>query len=136
MKTVNVLKIADLKTGAGVQVTARHNSQLLLYALMARLDWGPIYGPFDQIELHIVQPALNHIDVWVIGPSELDAFEQTVQATLARINRGDREAVPGEKQCRFCRAKPVCSAHAQYQLDTAKADFIVPPITSAEEVLP
>jgi len=135
MKTVNVLKIVDLKSGSGVKVLARNNGQLLLYALMARFEWGPIYGPFDLIELHIVQSVLDHIDICTLSSAELDAFEQQVLLTLARINAGDRSAAPGEKQCRFCRAKPVCSAHAQYLLATAKADFSVPTNSSAAEVL-
>jgi hypothetical protein len=134
MKTINVLKVVDLKTGSGVKVYARNNGQLLLYALMARLEWGPIYGPFDLIELHIVQSVLDHIDICSVSSAELDTFEQEVLTILARIKAGDRSAVPGEKQCHFCRAKAECRAHAEYNLAAVKADFAAPETLSISEI--
>ena len=134
MKTESVLKIADLKTGSGVKVYAERNGQLLIYAVLARFEWGAIYGPFDRIELHIIQPTLDHIDVWSVTSAELDAFEQQLLAVVAGIKSGDRRAVPGEKQCLFCRAKAICRARAEYNLVTIKSDFAAPATLSVAEI--
>lgn len=134
MKTVRTLKTIDLKTGKGVKVYAKNNGQLFIYAVLARFLWGSIFGPFDRIELHIVQPALDHIDVWTATSAELDLFEQKLLAIIDRINAGDRRAVPGEAQCRFCRAKAVCRPHAEYNLSAIKADFAAPATLSIAEI--
>lgn len=134
MKTENVLKIVDLKTGSGVKVYASNNGQLSIYAVLARFEWGPIYGPFDRIELHIVQPTLDHIDVWSMTSAELDAFEQELLTVISRIESGDRGAVPGERQCIFCRAKAVCRARAEHNLAVLKSDFAAPATLSIAEI--
>ena len=133
-QTQNILTIVDLKTGSGVKVFAKENGQLQIYAVLARFEWGAIYGPFDRIELHIVQPPLDHIDVWSLTNDTLDAFEQELLATIARINSGDRRAVPGEKQCLFCRAKAVCRARAEHSLAAIRSDFAAPATLSIAEV--
>jgi hypothetical protein len=134
VKTENVLKVIDLKTGSGVKVYARNNGQLLIYALLARLEWAAIFGPFHWIELHIVQSALDHIDVYTLSSAELDAFEQELLTTVARIKSGDRRAAPGETQCRFCRARAVCRARAEHNRAVMKADFAAPAALSISEI--
>ncbi len=134
MKTESVLKIVDLKTGSGVKIYAANNGQLSIYAVLARFEWGPIYGPFDRIELHIVQPTLDHIDVWSMTSTELDVFEQELLTVVARIKSGDNRAVPGEKQCLFCRAKAICRARAEHNLVVVKSDFAAPATLSIDEI--
>ncbi len=134
MKSENVLKVIDLKTGSGVKVHARNNGQLLIYALLARLEWAAIFGPFHWIELHIVQSALDHIDVYTLSSADLDAFEQGLLDVIARINAGDRRAVPGDTQCRFCRAKAVCRARAEHNVAVIKSDFAAPATLGIAEI--
>jgi len=108
------LDVIDLKFGRGVQVYAEHNAQLMSYALGA-LDLLDMFGPFTKINLTIVQPRLDHIDVWSTTVEELSAF-----ATAARTavqNACDMLAgecapvmIPGESQCRWCPGKSDCPA--------------------------
>ena len=128
------LDVIDLKTGSGVKVYARNNGQGLCYATMARKEWGPIYGPFDVIGIHIVQPPLDHIDVWEITAAELDEFELKLEVVLARIASGDRSAAPSEYACQWCRAKATCRARAEHNLAVIKTDFALPATLSMDEI--
>lgn len=128
------MDVGDLKTGAGVKVSAVENGQLLTYAVLARHEWGPIYGPFDTIGLHIIQPALGHIDLWECSSDYLDLFEADLIATVERIRGGDNRAVPGEKQCRFCRGKAVCRARAEHNVSLLRQDFAPPATLSLDEI--
>lgn len=129
------LKVIDLKTGTGIKVHAAHNGQGLTYAVMARREWGPIYGPFDTIEIHMVQPPLDHIDVWSITGAELDTFERHLEVIVARIAAGDRRAVPSESACQWCRAKATCRARADHNLAVIKMDFELPTTLSIDEIV-
>lgn len=133
------MDVVDLKSGSGVKVYARNNGQGLSYAVMARREWAPIYGPFDTIGIHIVQPALDHIDVWEITAAELDDFELNLEQIVARITAGDRRAVPDEYACQWCRAKATCRARADHNLAVIKKDFDLPAtleMTEIAELLP
>lgn len=120
------LTLIDLKFGRGVKVDAAHNEQLQLYALGAIADYGMLQD-FTSVDLHIVQPRIDHIDTWTTNVEELNEFAERarVAASDALVHVectkgvGDQRAdrvhavgglVPGEKQCRFCRAKATCPA--------------------------
>ena len=128
------LTLLDLKSGSRTKISATNNGQLLTYATMARREWGAIYGPFDMIELHIVQPTRDHIDVWEITAGELDTFESRLEEVVARIAAGDRRAVPDEHACQWCRAKAVCRARAEHNLAVIKKDFDLPATLDMAEV--
>lgn len=128
------MDVVDLKTGAGVKVYAANNGQGLCYAVMARREWGPIYGPFETISIHIVQPPLDHIDVWTITAAELDQFEEQLETILARIASGDRSAHPDEKACQWCKGKAVCRPRAEHNLAVIRTDFAAPITLSMEEI--
>lgn len=111
-KTIEVI---DLKFGMGVRVNAEDNEQTQMYALGALEEYG-ILGDFDHIAMLIHQPRLNHVSEWVIPVEQLMAFG----ATATDHADGCRDAeetqaiedylTPGEKQCRFCKAKATCPA--------------------------
>ncbi|HEI8491250.1 TPA: DUF2800 domain-containing protein [Citrobacter koseri] len=131
------LQIHDLKYGRGVQVNAEQNEQLQLYALGALEQFGLLYD-FDTVRLFIHQPRLNHVSEWALTVEELEAFGERAQEAAASVivmfNIADCEGVetlplenftPGEKQCRFCRAKGgLCTAEAQARLNDVKDDFV------------
>ncbi|HHW4683065.1 MAG TPA: DUF2800 domain-containing protein [Xylella sp.] len=128
------LTIVDLKYGRGVKVDAEGNEQLQLYALAA-LELFDFAGPFHLVRLVIVQPRLGHLDTWVHSVAELRAFKQMVarsaqrgmDAVKAYGNAGglsQEHFAPGEKPCRFCRAKAVCPALADHALATVADDFV------------
>ncbi|AXI82897.1 hypothetical protein AB672_02465 [Xylella taiwanensis] len=144
--SVDELIIVDLKYGRGVKVDAKDNEQLQLYALAA-LEAFDFAGPFQRVRLVIVQPRLGHLDEWVYSVAELHAFKQTVAPRAQRCmdavkKYGNAGALPqeyfapGEKPCRFCRAKAICPALRDHVLSTVAGAFVdvtqpvVPPLES------
>ena len=101
--------IVDLKYGMGVRVDANENPQLMIYALGALNEYD-ILADFDTVTMVIHQPRLNHVSEYSITVEQLLAFSDDVRKS-ANLARGDNAAlVPGEKQCRFCKAKASCPA--------------------------
>ncbi|EPQ4376802.1 DUF2800 domain-containing protein [Enterobacter hormaechei] len=133
----NELQIHDLKYGKGVRVDAEQNEQLQLYALGALEQFSMLYD-FKTVRLFIHQPRLNHVSEWALTVEELQAFGERAQEAAASVivmfNIADCEGVetlplenftPGEKQCRFCKAKGgLCTAEAQARLNDVKDDFV------------
>lgn len=117
-KTIEVI---DLKYGMGVRVDAEKNEQAQLYALGALEEYG-IATDFEYVTMTIHQPRLNHVAEWSIPVEELlefaaEASERAGHAQLAQAIDFDSEPdmladflEPGEKQCKFCRAKATCPA--------------------------
>lgn len=131
----NEIVIVDLKYGRGVKVDAEDNEQLQIYALAA-LGEFEFLGDFHTARMVIVQPRLDHISEWVCNALDL----QTLFA--ARVKRGaercfaaleffgkygelhNKYLAPGDKQCRFCKAKAICPALTQHVLATVADDFV------------
>ncbi len=99
--------VIDLKYGMGVRVDANDNPQLMLYALGA-LNEYEIIGDFDTVTMVIHQPRLNHVSEYSIPVSELLTFGDQVREAVSRIEEPTFN--PGEKQCKFCKAKATCPA--------------------------
>jgi len=116
------IKIADLKYGKGVQVDAENNPQAMLYALGTYAEYGWV-SEFDYIDIAIVQPRLNHISEWTISVKDLLKWAEWVSQRAEIALSKDAERVPGEKQCRFCEAKPKCKALMKYTEDIIMAEF-------------
>ena len=149
--------ICDLKDGSGEKVYAGYtdadgkpqpNPQLALYALGA-LPMLELFAPVEEFTLVINQPKLGHIDEFPITIAALKAFEQkarhAVELATAAMVAGESSLTtagylnPGEKQCRWCRAKARCPALAKFVSNEVKADFdeiqvepIAPPVKHDE----
>lgn len=118
---LEAIEVIDLKYGAGVKVYAEDNEQMQMYALGA-LHEHSIISDFSWATMIIHQPRMNHVAEWHISTAELEAFADKVREAahavdLARERRGDTTIdwafsflYPGEKQCRFCKAKATCPA--------------------------
>lgn len=114
------LVVMDLKFGMGVKVDAADNPQLQLYALGA-LNEFDMLADFHTITMVIHQPRLNHVSEWSIPVAQLQEFGLEAMAA-ANITRDAEEVLekndkldwmylnPGEKQCKFCKAKADCPA--------------------------
>ena len=135
------LVIADLKYGRGVKVDAKDNDQLKIYALAA-LDEYEFLGDFTQCRLIIIQPRLDHVSEWVISVEELQAFRRVVRDAVEAAQKCKPTSLylqPGEKQCRFCKAKASCPGLTQQLLNTIADDFVdlekplAPQLEKAEE---
>jgi len=115
----NELIVVDLKYGMGVRVDADNNPQLQMYALGALEEFG-ILGDFEIVTMVIHMPRLNHVSEWSVPVQHLLAFgtqvaDAATTAAHARVDEGHETwngtyLNPGEKQCRFCRAKATCPA--------------------------
>jgi len=101
--------VIDLKYGTGVRVDADNNPQLMLYALGA-LNEYELVGDFDTITMVIHQPRLNHVSEYSIPVSELLNFADDVVHAAEKIRWENPTFNPGEKQCKFCKAKATCPA--------------------------
>lgn len=115
------LIVMDLKYGMGVKVDAMENEQLQLYALGA-LEAVSLYSDdVRHVTMVIHQPRLNHVAEYCVPVEVLREFgaKAKEKAELVTANTrvyGNTEDVgrlnltPGEKQCRFCKAKATCPA--------------------------
>ena len=105
------LHVIDLKYGKGVKVFAPHNTQLMIYAAGVMALYDCLYD-FDTVELHIVQPRLDHVSTWELTTEELaDWMENTVKPAAKEAWNGDGEQQAGD-WCKSCKAKAQCAAHA------------------------
>lgn len=119
------LIIDDLKYGKGVPVYAEENEQLLIYAGAALAEYEVI-GDFDTVTMRISQPRINNDSEWTITRQELIARLVDIRATAEKIlcSPDDVQANPGEKQCKFCRAKGICPELRAHVMATVADDFV------------
>jgi hypothetical protein len=113
------LELIDYKDGMGV-VSAEGNMQLEQYAYGVLAGYKlPVNGafPFSRVIMTIVQPKLA-----LKGMKPITSHEVTVKSLMDNIgtivlqaaatDKPDAPLVPGESQCKFCRAKGSCAALA------------------------
>lgn len=121
----SVAHVIDLKYGRGVQVFAEGNEQLLMYgaAAVAELD---VLGEVEEVVLHIAQPRLDHFDSWTLSLAEVREWVARLGKVAANILAGPEglDATPGEKQCRFCKAKATCPELRDSLLETVAEGFV------------
>ena len=114
------ITLVDLKYGMGVRVSAENNEQLRLYALGALSQYESV-GDFKEVLVVIHQPRLNHVSECYIDLPSLNGFGSMAREMADRVEDAQRNwnsapdwndtyLAPGEKQCRFCRAKATCPA--------------------------
>jgi len=104
-----VIHVCDLKYGMGVRVDAENNPQGMLYALGAYAENAWI-GNIHTARISIVQPRLDHISEWEISIDALLRWAEWAKQRAETTAEPDAPRVPGEKQCRFCKAKASCKA--------------------------
>ena len=123
--------VIDLKFGKGVRVDAEDNPQAMLYALGALNEYEFLFDDIEHFTLSIVQPRLDHISEHTISKDELLKFGEHAKERASEALQEDAPFSPGEKQCKFCRAKDNCRALAEHSLQVAAEDFadVVVPIT-------
>lgn len=124
------LQLHDLKYGRGVKVDAEENEQLLLYALGAFDQFGMAYD-FETVRLVIHQPRLGHISEWSVDVGDVYAFmaraREAAERAIAAVGHDTVAMVdlsPGEKQCRFCKAKADCPALVAKVAEEAAGDLV------------
>ena len=111
----DVLEIVDYKDGMGA-VQAEGNAQLELYAVGALADADEPY-PWKRVRMTIIQPkmalrGLPAITSHEVDISEILAIVDRLVIEGAAVDAPDAPLVPGESQCKFCKAKGSCAALA------------------------
>lgn len=121
------LQVHDLKYGRGEQVDAEQNEQLMIYALAALEQYGAL-AEFERVRMVIHQPRLGHLSEWDCTVEELRSFAgvceaQAEAATEICEGRLETQLNPGEKQCRWCKAKARCPALREEVAAVTGAEF-------------
>jgi len=118
----HTLHIFDLKYGKGVLVDAENNTQAQLYALGLINELKFLYNIKDII-IHIIQPRISNFSKWGISIKQLNEFAKyaSKQADLALSDNAPFN--PGEKQCRWCKAKADCKVLFNFTNDIVKNQF-------------
>lgn len=130
----DTLHVIDFKYGKGVPVSAEENPQMKLYALGAYETYKILY-PIKNIHLMIVQPRLpDGTTEWTCDIEHLLNFGGYVKMRAELAVKGEGPFNPGEKQCRFCRARAQCRARAEENVRLAFAVGKKPPLISNDEV--
>lgn len=117
-----MLQIIDLKYGRGVSVSAENNNQEMCYGLCAMETFGNLYD-IETIKLCIFQPRLNNVSEWSLSVKELyDWADNILKPGIEKIKSGSEEFHPSQ-HCIFCKAKPLCKALRDQNLELAKYEF-------------
>lgn len=121
------IAVFDLKYGKGVSVEAEDNNQLMIYGLMAWARQRIQDKPCDSITVGIVQPRAFHGDGPIreatYEPADILDFALDVHDAVDRAMAIDAPLVPGEKQCRWCRAAGVCPSFARKALAAVQTEL-------------
>jgi hypothetical protein len=113
------IELIDYKDGMGI-VSAKGNLQLEQYAYGVLAGYKlPVNGayPFNTVRMTIIQPKLalrgmSAISSHDVSVADLMANMGTIIKQAAATDQPDAPLVPGDSQCKFCRAKGSCSALA------------------------
>ena len=127
------MEVCDLKYGKGVPVSADNNKQMMLYALGAISEFSFLYD-IEKVRMTIIQPRLDDISTFEVTVEELLKWaEEFVRPRAELAIKGEGEFFSGD-HCRFCRAKAVCKAQAEYNMELAKYEFQEPPTMDNNDI--
>lgn len=118
------IKIRDNKFGAGVEVDAVENEQLMIYALAFWDNIARHETKAKDFVLWIDQPRVSSGGgVWATTLDRLLRFADKLQEAYERCEAAEPEYEPGEKQCRFCAIRNSCEARQAFMLDVIGQKF-------------
>lgn len=127
------MEICDLKYGKGVPVSAIGNKQMRLYALGAIAEFSFLYD-IENVKMTIIQPRLDSISTDEISAEELLEWAVDVLKPTAKLAfKGEGEFCAGD-HCGFCRAKAVCKARADKNMELAQYDFQEPTTLDNDDI--
>lgn len=128
------LNVVDFKYGAGVEVDAKGNSQMRIYALGALEVFDALYD-VQKVKMTIYQPRKSNISMDEISREELYEWAETVLKPAAeQADNGTGEFHAGD-WCRFCKARSICRERARENLLLAAYEFASPPLLEDGEIL-
>lgn len=127
-----LIELIDLKYGKGVRVSAVDNSQLKLYALGVYKDLEIVFNP-TYVRATIYQPRLDNVSTVDYHILELSKWTEFLIPKAKQAFNGEGNFAPGEV-CLFCRAKAVCRANAEFNLEIAKHELKMPDLLDETEI--
>lgn len=109
-----VLNIIDLKYGKGVQVDAKDNSQLMMYALGVLRSLSPKrQAKIETVRMHIAQVRLGNYSVFEMAARDLTHWGiHVLRPTAEKAWAGQGETKVGS-HCKFCKFKAQCRAQKE-----------------------
>lgn len=119
----------DLKYGRGVKVDADENEQMMLYNVGLAEEISLVADIRGAVQT-IHQPRLGHLSEWHCTFDWLEAFKVRVREAAAKairlveVGASVEDLSPGDKQCRWCKAKATCPALRAHVLSTVADDFV------------
>lgn len=127
------LNVVDFKYGQGVEVKAKDNPQMMLYAIGALNLFDCLYD-IEKITMTIYQPRLYNISVWSILKEDLLSWaEKELKPKAELASKGEGEFCAGD-WCRFCKVKSTCRTRAESFLELAKMEFKEPTLLTDSEI--
>ncbi|MEG2412883.1 MAG: DUF2800 domain-containing protein [Clostridium sp.] len=117
-----VMEICDLKYGKGVPVSAIDNKQMRLYALGAIHEFGFLYD-IEKVRMTIIQPRLDSISTDEVDADDLLKWAEEELKPIAELAFKGEGEFRADNHCGFCRAKAVCKARADKNMELAQYDF-------------
>ncbi|MER2552587.1 MAG: DUF2800 domain-containing protein [Thauera sp.] len=134
------ISVIDLKYGRGVRVQAEQNLQLVIYALAVMALYGVI-AEWKTVRLVIVQPRAGGVSEWLLDLAELDAISRQIGVAADQVRAAHAAGPsgflrPGEKACRWCRAKAICPALSAQVLEDVESTPEATPSTEIAHLLP
>lgn len=110
VETPDEVHIFDWKFGR-VAVEAENNEQLLAYLTGFLGEIGE--GRKEELitkrwVVHIVQPRIDNFSSWVVTPQIMVTFVEKLQDMVKKALSDNAPIVPGDEQCKFCPAIPIC----------------------------
>lgn len=128
-----VLHIIDYKHGLGVLVESEGNTQMMCYALGALDAFDDIYD-ISRIEMTIFQPRRDNVSTWSLSRIDLLEWANKVLAPTAKLAYEGKGEFKAGDHCQFCKAKAICRKRAEYNLELARYDFVMPDTLSETEI--
>lgn len=129
----DTLMVIDFKYGLGVLVDAEKNSQMMCYALGALSLFDGIYD-IKEVNMTIFQPRRENVSTASMTKEELLHWAETVLKPTAELAAQGKGEYKAGDHCRFCKLKATCRKRAEYNLELAKYDFVVPSTLEDEEI--
>ena len=129
------LHIIDLKYGFN-KVPAE-TPQLKLYAIGCVNEFSALYDlPGDtRVFMTIDQPRVNHRETASMTIDELMTWGEEYIRPLAEEALSDHgRVIPGEIQCKYCKAAAICREHKEWCTGVMKSDYDDPATLSEAEI--
>lgn len=122
--TPALIHVVDYKFGIHPVTAADRNRQLQAYAIGALYKYGPANN-LDSVRVTVLQPFGNRCSTHEYTQNKLEGMQHELRAIVAKTKAPSPPIVPGDKQCRNCKAAGVCRA-----LATQSAGLTVKPINT------